>query len=170
MQDDREMTTDAELLDAILDEAVTAHDGMPITAKRVAQWTNLSIKTISDYRRGLINIPASFWSFIAEQCDDPRIVGLILSRRTYRLTYIDTAPDLVDDVEALRLAIDQLAQFHETQKRFARIVADGKIDESDAVEIGKYNLAFEAFMQISQQVHYAVNTAFEESQIRESLT
>jgi len=169
MQDEREMTTDAELLDAILNEAICAHDGMPITAKRVAQWTNLSIKTISDYRRGLINIPASFWSYIQERCDDARIFNLILGRRKTLLFFTDTIPDVSGDAAAFRAASQQMAEFCEQQKYLASILADGRIDETDADAMRSFNAAHARALMSMQQLHHAINQRYAKSAARRAL-
>jgi hypothetical protein len=154
----REMKADVELFREILDD-----EGHGLNVKSVAHLTRLSRDTIYAYQLGRINIPITVWSQLFEQTRDLRIVTMLAGSVPMEFFSRDLMPDLTDDAGSLRGALQSMKDFHQMQAELAEIVADGRIDQSDAESVRKYNRHFVQHMAHSHAVHRAINTNYQRS-------
>ncbi len=155
-----EMYADAELLDDILNQAPPARCGTPVTPKALSYWTGLSVKTISDYRRGKLTIPVRFWRVVLRHLRDGRIVGLLLGETPHAVTWLDELPDLANDQAQLAAAVDCLGRFHALQQCYAELIRDGRIDEADAPGVSEFNRLCPAVVCHTQALQMSVNREF----------
>lgn len=160
-----DMRRDAELLADLLNEApiVDLNRGVTLTAKVLAHWTGMSLQTISDYRTGRTNIPIDFWRMVFEHYPHVRIIRLLLSDR-FRVDIVDTG-NTIDprDRDFFRQAILAEAGHHECTKYLCEIIADGRIDESDAAAIHKYSASYADHRLREAALHQAILRAYAES-------
>ena len=160
-----EMRTDAELLDALLNEASILIDqnhnrAHSFNVKVVAHWTGLSVQTISDYRTGKTNIPVDFWRRILEHNFDMRIVRLLIPDAYHAdITPLTAGPPRTGP-QWFRQAVEAEGKHHEQQVYLAEILADGRVDETDAATIQAYDDAFFVHRQRDALLHRAIVTEY----------
>jgi len=164
-----EMRSDAELLSTFLDDPpmVSANPAStfvtPLSVKLIAHWTGLSAQTISDYRTGKTNIPVDFWRRILEHWYDPRVVRLLIPD-AYLAEIIPLAQTIPDAGSGWFREIMQAERAHyETQIYLADILADGRVDETDAASIQAYDDAFHSHRHREALLHRAILTKFTRS-------
>jgi len=163
-----EMRTDAELLNVLLNEAPmvaeqrTGHT-QALSAKLIGYWTGRAVQTVSDYRTGKLNIPIDFWRRILDHYLDMRIVRLLISDLYIVEVTPHVAPPPPVGVEWFHQAVEVIGTFHAQQKSLADIIADGKVDASDAAAVAAYDRAFHEHRATEAALHRATLAAFENS-------
>ncbi len=163
---DREMRSDAELLNCLCDEApvITFASGgvASLSKKLIAQWTGRSVQTVSDYATGKLNIPIDFWSRILVHFHEPRIVALLLGDSLYEYTRLpaDAQPT---GRQFFKDAVTESGAHHEKMKHIAGILEDGHINELDARRVQEYHDSYIQHRYRSAVLHHQVMHAFQRS-------
>jgi len=160
MHEPHEMSYDAELLDDMLNSAAVMRDGVILTAKALSLRTGYATQTISDYRRGRINIPVRFWRLVWNLTRDLRVANLLLADTPCEITFSDQVRDIADSDDLLQAAVDSLREFHQQEAYLLEILKDNRIDEADRVAIDQFNLAYARARQTQTEVHRAINRAY----------
>lgn len=161
-----DMRRDVELLNAMLNEAAHVHDIVTgnvavLSAKQVADWTDRSIQTVSDYRVGKTNIPVDFWRSLFERTADLRIIALLVPLDAFHVeinSRRDPGPDT--PVNFFRETLEAEAEYHAQQKALCEILADGAIDDLDARRVTLYDDAFWRHRRRDADLHRAVLSAY----------
>jgi hypothetical protein len=156
MREAREMKYDAQLLADLIDDAAGGR-------KWFAYKTGMHVNTIQAYTTSRINIPIDFWRRAFALTHDPRIIDLLLGDVSYEVTFEDRLPDLATDTTRLTEVMDSMGKFHQSQTYLADILRDGRITETDAEAVKRYNHARAKFRLHESALHRAINVAFAES-------
>jgi len=162
-----DMRRDVELLNAVLNESPHVRDvhtdhWVCLSAKQLADWTNRSLQTISDYRTGKTNIPVDFWRAVFERTCDLRIVALLVPIDLFNVEVNrrqERAPET--PAQFFREALVAEGEYHEQQKVLCDILADGKIDDLDARRVTAYDDAFWRHRVRDASLHRAVLAKYE---------
>lgn len=167
-----DMRADAELLNAMLNDAPLIHldDGatVALSAKLIAHWTDRATQTISDYRTGKLNIPVDFWRALLSHYFDMRIVQLILPGGYSAEVHSHGEYIPLTGPQWFREAILAEREHHEQSMYLADILADGRVDETDAQTIKGYDDAFHAHRHREALLHRAILTAYRRNQLARS--
>lgn len=163
-----EMRSDVDLLNALCDEAPVVEDlvtGRPVAISRklLAQWTGVSIQTVSDYGTGKYNIPLDFWSRILAHHFDARIPAMLFAQCGYPVTFGMCRVPVSCERGFFKSAVEESGAYHETQKQIAELLADGRIDELDASTIQKYDDAHCRFISLSVGLHATIMRRYREA-------
>jgi len=157
-----DMRCDVELLNAMLNESPHVHDvhtdrWVCLSAKQLADWTNRSLQTISDYRTGKTNIPIEFWRAVFNRTCDLRVVALLVPIDLYN---VEINPRQERGPESpgafFREALVAESEYHEQAKALCEILADGKIDDLDARRVTAYDDAYWRHRVRDASLHRAV--------------
>lgn len=162
-----EMRSDADLLNALCDEAPHVIDRLTgnvacVSKKVIATWTGLAVQTVSDYATGKYNIPIDFWARILNHYYDSRIARLLFHFRDdveimFQQGEIPTSRSFFSD------AVTESGAHHKKQTYIATLLADGRIDELDASTIQAYDDAYYRHREIDCALHAAVMRTYRKS-------
>ena len=159
----REMNSDVDLFCELLADAPICLDGQSLNAKRLALWTNRSVKTISDYRTGKLTIPVHIWRAVFLRLPDSRIANLILGG-TCDIVRNDVLPELDDQPASYDSLLEISKMHHESMVYLADIMRDGRINEADAERLDSYNQTWRKLHYYTLGFNKALNRKFIESQ------
>lgn len=163
-----EMRSDAELLNAILNDADCVRDRQTgrvrvLSAKLLAAWTGRSVQTVSDYRVGKTNIPIDFWKLLLTRVIDTRVLALItpgdmsIEMNSIPACQHETASAFF--IESLKAE----QEHSEMQQRIAEILADGQVDELDAATVQQYDDTYHAHRLRDAALHRGILAKFNRS-------
>ena len=160
-----EMRTDAELLNTLLNEGAVILDRITgnhisFCAKVLAQWTDLSVQTISEYRTGVRNIPVSFWKRVLAHCPDWRIISLMVPDQFCIELYDEKPAPHLSVTDFLRKGGEAVARHGKLLKYIADIVADGRIDELDRSTIQQFFDEYERMRTTQAQLRHAIRKQY----------
>lgn len=149
----RDMGYDAEVMQRVIND----HD---LSVKQVARAANKHINVVYSYLTGYRNIPIDMFRVLLSLTKDARIIALVTGEIPIEIEFIEDVPDLADNADVMKEAIRLLGEYHELQKRLVDIIADGRIDQSDAAAVRSYNDQYIKYRNHSIALHRAINKAF----------
>lgn len=152
----QDMGYDAEVLQRVIND----HD---LSVKQLARAANKHINVVYAYLTGRRNIPIDIWHALFQATRDKRILELLVAGVPIEMSVIDEVPDLADDIDLIREAVRNIGEFHNLQKYLVEIIADGRIDQSDAASVRKFNDQYVRYRDHSIALHRAINRAFRKS-------
>lgn len=157
----QDMRTDAELLGAMLNESEHLFDRVAqvnvcLSAKVIAQWTNRSLQTISDYRTGKTNIPIDFWREMFARTWDMRIASLLFPDYCNIEINDRRQCSVAKPKDFFREALQAEGLYHQQQSALCEILADGKIDDLDGQRVQKYDDAYWQHRTRDSRLHRAI--------------
>lgn len=168
-----DMRHDVDLLIHLCDTAPIVADRLTgrhvqLSRKQIAEWTGLSVQTISDYGTGVRNIPVGFWRDLLRRCFDPRIVAL--------LTGDDAAIEVIYQPlsreptarDFFRQAVETEGAHHEQMKQVAELLADGRVDELDARTVQAYSDAWYRHRLVDAQLHRSIMDTYQRAVTKET--
>ncbi len=165
---EHEMRTDAELLNAIADEAPLVTDrltGRPVCVSRkvIALWTGLSIQTISDYGTGKLNLPVDFWKRFLAHYLEPRVVALIMPPNCAYEVYPTIIPTPLGAPAFFQQMLAVEKAHHAMMIRIVDILGDGRVDELDGSSIKQYDDDYHEHRQRDDLLHRTVMATYQQA-------
>jgi len=168
-----EMRTDVELLNALCNEAplVMEASGLafPLSKKRIAHVTGMSVQTVSDYGSGHYNIPIEFWRRLLSYCCDPRIIALLLGDDgRFEVVVHNRLPES-EGRDFFKQAVADEGDHYQKMMYVAEMLADGRIDELDRASVQSYHDAYLRHRMTDAALHHAIMRQYRKAQVKESL-
>lgn len=170
-----DLRSDAELLNALCDEAPVVQDRqtgrqMSLAKKVIAAWTGRAVQTVSDYATGRLNIPIEFWRSLLDHYFDPRIVVLLVPDDYDWEVHptLNDPPRLAR--QFFRAAVEETGAHHTKQTYIADLLADGRIDELDGLTVQQYADAYHRHRELDWQLHRSIMTAYRSAVSRKAAT
>jgi len=142
-----------------LQELLEKHD---LNVKQLSMWTGRAASTIYKYLSGELTIPSIIWRAIFSRTLDTDVAMLITGEVPCIIAPLVSAGTKAKlDAATLGEIIKVRQSQIDCEKYILKILADGKVDESDTAAIDKYKSTFGEMLKSQSQVFQAITGRFE---------